>query len=52
MVAVGGAQVQLIDLPGLISAAVDGKGGGRSVLAAIRIADTAHSGSRPSSRGR
>ncbi|MGC8487635.1 MAG: GTPase [Clostridia bacterium] len=41
MVAVDGAQIQLIDLPGLIGGASDGKGGGKSVLAAIRIADAA-----------
>jgi uncharacterized protein len=39
MVVFGGARVQLVDLPGLIDGAADGKGGGRSVLAAVRIAD-------------
>ncbi len=41
MVLFGGAKVQLVDLPGLIDGAADGKGGGRSVLAAIRMADAA-----------
>lgn len=39
MVAVGGAQIQLVDLPGLIAGAADGRGGGRAVLAAVRMAD-------------
>jgi small GTP-binding protein len=39
MVSVGGAVVQLVDLPGLIDGAVDGKGGGRQLLGAVRMAD-------------
>ncbi len=39
MVKFGGATVQLVDLPGLLDGAVDGKGGGRSLLGAIRMAD-------------
>lgn len=39
MVAVGGAVIQLVDLPGLIDGAVDGKGGGRALLGAVRMAD-------------
>lgn len=38
MVAVHGAQIQLVDLPGLITGAAAGKGGGRAVLAAVRVA--------------
>lgn len=41
MVSFDGAQIQLVDLPGLIAGAADGKGGGKSVLAAMRIADAA-----------
>ncbi len=41
MVAFDGAKVQLVDLPGLIGGAADGKGGGRPVLAAVRMADAA-----------
>ncbi len=41
MVLFGGAKVQLVDLPGLLDGAADGRGGGRSVLAAIRMADAA-----------
>jgi len=36
---IGGAGVQLIDLPGLLDGAVDGKGGGRALLACVRSAD-------------
>ncbi|HEY3364884.1 MAG TPA: GTPase [Symbiobacteriaceae bacterium] len=39
MVKFGGAVVQLVDLPGLLDGAVDGKGGGRALLGAIRMAD-------------
>lgn len=41
MVKIEGAVVQMVDLPGLLSGAVDGKGGGRALLAAIRMADAA-----------
>lgn len=41
MVVFDGASIQLVDLPGLIDGASDGKGGGRSVIAAIRMADAA-----------
>lgn len=39
MVKVGGAVIQLVDLPGLLDGAVDGKGGGRALLGCIRMAD-------------
>lgn len=39
MLKLGGAVVQLIDLPGLLRGAVDGKGGGRAVVGCIRMAD-------------
>lgn len=39
MVKLGGAVVQLVDLPGLLDGAVDGKGGGRALLACVRSAD-------------
>jgi hypothetical protein len=39
MVAVNGASIQLVDLPGLIAAAHEGRGGGRAVLAAVKMAD-------------
>ncbi|HYG58078.1 MAG TPA: GTPase, partial [Symbiobacteriaceae bacterium] len=39
MVKFGGAVVQVVDLPGLLDGAVDGKGGGRALLGAIRMAD-------------
>ena len=39
MVEFAGAQVQLVDLPGLTDGAGDGRGGGRAVLAAVRMAD-------------
>ncbi|HYF91129.1 MAG TPA: GTPase [Symbiobacteriaceae bacterium] len=41
MVKVGGAVVQLVDLPGLLDGAVDGKGGGRALLGCVRQADAA-----------
>lgn len=41
MVKFGGAVVQLVDLPGLLDGAVDGRGGGRALLSAIRMADAA-----------
>jgi small GTP-binding protein len=41
MVKFGGAVVQLVDLPGLLDGAVDGKGGGRALLGCIRMADAA-----------
>lgn len=41
MVKVGGAVVQLVDLPGLLDGAVDGKGGGKALLGCIRQADAA-----------
>jgi small GTP-binding protein len=41
MVKFGGAVVQLVDLPGLLDGAVDGKGGGRALLGCIRQADAA-----------
>jgi|SRR5579875_3025844 len=41
MVAMEGAHIQLIDLPGLIAGAAEGKGGGKAVLAAVRMADAA-----------
>jgi small GTP-binding protein len=36
---VGGARVQLVDLPGLVEGARQGAGGGRILLACIRVAD-------------
>jgi small GTP-binding protein len=39
MVAVNGAAVQLVDLPGLLAGAHDGRGQGRAVLGAMRAAD-------------
>lgn len=36
---VGGARVQLVDLPGLVEGARDGVGGGKILLASIRAAD-------------
>lgn len=36
---VEGALIQLVDLPGLIEGAVDGKGGGRALLSCVRSAD-------------
>lgn len=39
IVKLGGAGVQLVDLPGLLDGAVDGKGGGRALLACVRSAD-------------
>jgi uncharacterized protein len=41
MVKFGGAVVQLVDLPGLLDGAVDGKGGGRTLLGCVRMADAA-----------
>lgn len=41
MVKVGGAVVQLVDLPGLLDGAVDGKGGGKALLGCVRQADAA-----------
>lgn len=41
MVKVNGAVVQMVDLPGLLDGAVDGKGGGRALLGCIRMADAA-----------
>ncbi len=41
MVKFGGAVVQLVDLPGLLDGAVDGKGGGRALLGCVRMADAA-----------
>ncbi|MHB9144448.1 MAG: GTPase [Symbiobacteriia bacterium] len=39
MLKLAGAVVQLVDLPGLLRGAVDGKGGGRAVVGCIRMAD-------------
>jgi small GTP-binding protein len=36
---VQGALIQLVDLPGLIEGAVDGKGGGKALLSCVRSAD-------------
>jgi small GTP-binding protein len=36
---IGGARVQLVDLPGLVEGAREGAGGGRLVLASVRAAD-------------
>ena len=36
---VGGARVQLVDLPGLVEGATEGAGGGRILLACVRAAD-------------
>jgi small GTP-binding protein len=36
---IGGAQVQLVDLPGLVEGAREGAGGGRILLACVRAAD-------------
>lgn len=41
MLKVNGAVVQMVDLPGLLDGAVDGKGGGRALLGCIRMADAA-----------
>ncbi len=41
MLKVGGGVIQLVDLPGLLDGAVDGKGGGRALLGCIRMADAA-----------
>jgi len=41
MVDCQGAQIQLIDLPGLLPGAAEGRGGGRAAMAAIRMADAA-----------
>ncbi len=39
VVNVGGARVQLLDLPGLVAGAREGAGGGRALLGCIRAAD-------------
>lgn len=39
MLKVGGGVIQLVDLPGLLDGAVDGKGGGRALLGCVRMAD-------------
>gem|GEM_PF-4886619 len=39
MVDVGGARVQMVDLPWLIEGASEGRGDGRAVPAAVRAAD-------------
>lgn len=39
MLKMEGATIQLVDLPGLLDGAVDGKGGGRALLGAIKMAD-------------
>jgi small GTP-binding protein len=39
VVDVGGARIQLVDLPGLVAGARQGAGGGRLVLACVRAAD-------------
>ncbi len=39
MVKLEGAPVQLVDLPGLLEGAVDGRGGGKAVIGCIRMAD-------------
>ena len=39
MLQLSGAVVQLVDLPGLLQGAVDGKGGGRALIGCVRSAD-------------
>jgi len=39
MVKLEGAPVQLVDLPGLLEGAVDGRGGGKAVIGCVRMAD-------------
>jgi small GTP-binding protein len=39
MINLQGAVVQLVDLPGLLQGAIDGAGGGKSLLACVRSAD-------------
>lgn len=39
MLKVSGATIQLVDLPGLLDGAVDGRGGGRALIGAIKMAD-------------
>ncbi|MGE5672357.1 MAG: GTPase [Mycobacterium leprae] len=39
MVKYDGAVVQLVDLPGLLDGAVDGRGGGKTLLSAVSMAD-------------
>lgn len=39
MLKMEGAVIQLVDLPGLLDGAVDGRGGGRAVIGCIKMAD-------------
>jgi len=39
MLQYNGANVQLLDVPGLISGAAEGRGGGQAVLSVVRVAD-------------